>query len=76
VNSDNRQRLNAPGTLAMSDDGSIEAAETTIDDDQKTASTDEMKEVFEQLEVGMEEMDKDIQLYQQTKNNGAMTNDR
>jgi type IV secretion system protein VirD4 len=76
VNSDNRQRLNAPGTLAMSDDGSIEAAETTIDDDQKTASTDEMKEVFEQLEVGMEEMDRDIQLYQQTKNNGAMTNDR
>jgi CHASE3 domain sensor protein len=60
----------------MSDDGSIEAAETTIDDDQKTASTDEMKEVFEQLEVGMEEMDRDIQLYQQTKNNGAMTNDR
>jgi hypothetical protein len=59
----------------MSDDGSIEA-ETTIDDDQKTASTDEMKEVFEQLEVGMEEMDRDIQLYQQTKNNGAMTNDR
>jgi type IV secretion system protein VirD4 len=52
VDSDNRQRLNAPGTLAMSDDGSIEAAETTIDDDQKTASTDEMKEVFEQLEVG------------------------
>ena len=76
VNSDNRQRLNAPGTLAMSDDGSIEAAETTIDDDQKTASTDEMKEVFEQLEVGMEEMDRDIQLYQQTKNNGAMRNDR
>jgi hypothetical protein len=76
VNSDNRQRLNAPGTLAMSDDGSIEAAETTIDDDQKTASTDEMKEVFEQLEVGMEEMDRDIHLYQQTKNNGAMTNDR
>ena len=76
VDSDNRQRLNAPGTLAMSDDGSIEAAETTIDDDQKTASTDEMKEVFEQLEVGMEEMDRDIQLYQQTKNNGAMTNDR
>jgi hypothetical protein len=35
-----------------------------------------MKEVFEQLEVGMEEMDRDIQLYQQTKNNGAMTNDR
>jgi hypothetical protein len=60
----------------MSDDGSIEAAETTIDDDQETASTDEMKEVFEQLEVGMEEMDRDIQLYQQTKNNGAMTNDR
>jgi CHASE3 domain sensor protein len=60
----------------MSDDGSIEAAETTIDDDQKTASTDEMKEVFEQLEVGMEEMDRDIHLYQQTKNNGAMTNDR
>jgi type IV secretion system protein VirD4 len=76
VDSDNRQRLNAHGTLAMSDDGSIEAAETTIDDDQKTASTDEMKEVFEQLEVGMEEMDRDIQLYQQTKNNGAMTNDR
>ena len=76
VNSDNRERLNAPGTLAMSNDGSIEAAETTIDDDQKTASTDEMKEVFEQLEVGMEEMDRDIQLYQQTKNNGAMTNDR
>src|ERR1017187_5627045 len=76
VDSDNRQRLNAHGTLAMSDDGSIEAAETTIDDDQKTASTDEMKEVFEQLEVGMDEMDRDIKLYQQTKNNGAMTNDR
>jgi hypothetical protein len=35
-----------------------------------------MKEVFEQLEVGMEERDRDVQLYQQTKHNGAMTNDR
>jgi len=60
----------------MSDDGSIEAAETTIGDDQETTTTDEMKEVFEQLEVGMEERDRDVQLYQQTKHNGAMTNDR
>jgi hypothetical protein len=76
VNSDDRQRLNAPGTFALSDDGAIEPAKTTIGDDQETTSTDEMKEVFEQLEVGMEEMDRDIQLYQQTKHNGAMTNDR
>ena len=60
----------------MSDDGSIDAAETTVGDDQETTSTDEMKEVFEQLEVGMEEMDRDVQLYQQPKHNGAMTNDR
>jgi len=58
------------------DDCAIEPAETAIGDDQTATSTDEMKEVFEQLEVGMEEMDRDIQLYQQTKNNGAMTNDR
>jgi hypothetical protein len=76
VNSDERQRLNAPGTFALSDDGVIEPAKTTIGDDKDTTSTDEMKEVFEQLEVGMEEMDRDIQLYQQTKQNGAMTNDR
>ena len=76
VNSDERQRLNAPGTFALSNDGAIEPAKPTIGDDQDTTSTDEMKEVFEQLEVGMEEMDRDIQLYQQTKHNGAMTNDR
>jgi hypothetical protein len=76
ANSDNRQRLNAPETFAMSDDGTIEPAENIIGDDQETTSTDEMKEVFEQLEVGTEEMDRDIRLYQQTKHNGAIRNDR
>jgi hypothetical protein len=58
------------------DDSTIEPTETTIGDDRETASTDEMKEVFEQLEADMEEMDRDVQLYHQTKHNGAMTNDR
>jgi type IV secretion system protein VirD4 len=58
------------------DDGAIEPAETAIGDDQTATSTDEMKEVFEQLEADMEEMDRDVQLYHQTKHNGAMTNDR
>jgi hypothetical protein len=61
---DDRQRLNASETFTMSDDGSMNAAETTIGDEQETTSTDEMKEVFEQLEVGMEERDRDVQLYQ------------
>jgi hypothetical protein len=76
ANSDDRQRINAPGIFALSENGAIGPAETTIGDDQETTSPDEMKEVFEQLEVGMEEVDRDIQLYQQTKHNGAMTNDR
>ena len=58
------------------DDCAIEPAETAIGDDQTATSTDEMKEVFEQLEADMEEMDRDVQLYHQTKHNGAMTNDR
>jgi len=58
------------------DDGAIEPAEIAIGDDQTATSTDEMKEVFEQLEADMEEMDRDVQLYHQTKHNGAMTNDR
>ena len=61
---------------ANADDGAIEPAETAIGDDQTVNSTDEMKEVFEQLEADMEEMDRDVQLYHQTKHNGAMTNDR
>jgi hypothetical protein len=35
-----------------------------------------MTEVFEQLEVGMEEMDRNIQLYRQTKNLGDISNGR
>ena len=58
------------------DDCAIEPAETAIGDDQTATSTDEMQEVFEQLEADMEEMDRDVQLYHQTKHNGAMTNDR
>jgi type IV secretion system protein VirD4 len=58
------------------DDCAIEPAETAIGDDQTATSTDEMKEVFEQLEADMEEMERHVQLYHQTKHNGAMTNDR
>jgi type IV secretion system protein VirD4 len=61
---------------ANADDCAIEPAETAIGDDQTATSTDEMKEVFEQLEADMEEMERHVQLYHQTKHNGAMTNDR
>jgi type IV secretion system protein VirD4 len=76
VNADDKQQFNAPGTFSISDDGTIEPAESTIGDDQETTSPDEMKEVFEQLEIDMKEMDEDVQLYQQTKHIGAKTNDR
>jgi type IV secretion system protein VirD4 len=76
VNSDDRQRLDDPATISQPHDSTIEPTETAIGDDRETASTDEMKEVFEQLEADMEEMDRDVQLYHQTKHNGAMTNDR
>jgi type IV secretory pathway TraG/TraD family ATPase VirD4 len=76
VNSDDRQRLNDAATISQPHDSTIEPTETAIGDDRETASTDEMKEVFEQLEADMEEMDRDVQLYHQTKHNGAMTNDR
>ena len=62
VNSDDRQRINDPGIIAQPDNSTLEPAEATISNDRETASTDEMKEVFEQLEVGMEEMDRDTQL--------------
>jgi type IV secretion system protein VirD4 len=76
VNSDDRQRLDDAATISQPHDSTIEPTEIAIGGDRETASTDEMKEVFEQLEADMEEMDRDVQLYHQTKHNGAMTNDR
>jgi hypothetical protein len=35
-----------------------------------------MKEVFEELEVGMEEMDRNFQRHHQTKTHGDITNER
>jgi hypothetical protein len=59
---------NAPGLFKVRLDHTVEVAETTIGDGPAKTPTDEMKEVFEQLEVGMEEMDKNFQLHHQTKN--------
>jgi type IV secretion system protein VirD4 len=70
------QPPNASGVFQVGHDHAIEPAENTTNDHQPLAPTDEMKEVFEQLEVGMEEMDRNFRLYQQTKNNGGITNER
>jgi hypothetical protein len=67
---------NAPGLFKVRPDHSAEVAETTTCDGPATAPADEMKEVFEQLEVGMEEMDKNFQLHHQTKTHGDITNER
>jgi len=50
--------------------------EATTSDGPTTAPTDEMKEVLEELEVGMEDMDKNFQLHHQTKTHGDITNER
>jgi hypothetical protein len=70
------QPPNASGVFQVGHDHAREPAETTTNDDQPLAPTDEMKEVFEQLEAGMEEMDRNFRFYQQTKNNGGITNER
>jgi len=74
--SDDGQMTNAPGLFKVRPDHSAEVAETTTCDGPATAPADEMKEVFEQLEVGMEEMDKNFQLHHQTKTHGDITNER
>jgi type IV secretion system protein VirD4 len=74
--SDNGQMTNAPELFKVGLDHTVGVAETINGDGPATAPTDEMTEVFEQLEVGMEEMDRNIQLYRQTKNLGEISNGR
>ncbi len=74
--SDGGQMTNPPGLFKVRLDHTAEVPETTSGESPATAPIDEMKEVFEQLEVGMEEMDRSIQLYRQTKNSGEISNGR
>ena len=67
---------NAPGLFKVRLDHTAEMPEATTSYGPTTAPTDEMKEVFEQLEVGMEEMDRNFQLHHQTKTHGDLTNER
>ena len=74
--SDGGQMTNAPGLFKVRLDHTAEMPEATTSDGPTTAPTDEMKEVFEELEVGMEDMDKNFQLHHQTKTHGDITNER
>jgi len=74
--SDDGQMTNAPGLFKVRLDHTAEVAKTTSGDGPATAPTDEMKEVFEALEIDMEDMDKNFQLHHQTKTHGAITNER
>jgi hypothetical protein len=74
--SDDGQMTNAPGLFKVRLDYTAEVAKTTSGDGPATAPTDEMKEVFEALEIDMEDMDKNFQLHHQTKTHGAITNER
>jgi hypothetical protein len=74
--SDGGQMTNAPGLFKVLPDHTVEVPETRSGDGPTTAPADEMKEVFEELEVGMEDMDKNFQLHHQTKTHGDITNER
>ena len=67
---------NAPGLFKVRLDHTAEVAETTSGGGPTTTPTDEMKEIFEELELGMEDMDKNFQLHHQTKSHGAIANER
>jgi type IV secretion system protein VirD4 len=73
---DNCQRSDVPGASAPTHLHTRVPGESTTGVNQAIAPTDEMTEVFEQLEVGMEEMDRNIQLYRRTKNSGEISNGR
>ena len=67
---------NATGTIKVRHDHTAEVPEAISGDGSATAPTDEMQEVFAELDVGMEEMDRNFQLHLQTKTHGAVTNER
>jgi len=73
---DNRQQSDVSGASAPTHDHTRLPGESTTGVNQATAPNDEMTEVFEQLEVGMEEMDRNTQLYRQTKNSREISNGR
>jgi type IV secretion system protein VirD4 len=74
--SDDGRIPNAPELFKLKLDDTVEVAENTTGDGPAAAPTDEMKEVFEDLEIGMKDMDKNFQLHHQTKTHEAITNER
>jgi tetrahydromethanopterin S-methyltransferase subunit G len=53
-----------------------EQAEATPTVPQQAVPTDEMQEIFDQLDEGMEEMDKNFHVSELQRNTGAAANER
>ena len=53
-----------------------EQAENTPAISQQPAPTDEMREIFAQLDGGMEEMDRNFRIYEHQRSSGANADER
>jgi hypothetical protein len=53
-----------------------EQGETAAAISQQPAPTDEMQEIFSQLDEGMEEMDRNFHIYELQRSAGATSNER
>jgi hypothetical protein len=60
----------------VGEDEMEEQAETAPAVSQQSATTDEMQEIFAQLDEGMEEMDRNIHVSELQRNSGAAANER
>jgi type IV secretory pathway TraG/TraD family ATPase VirD4 len=74
--SSDKQISTTPQVFEVGEDEMEEQAETAPAVSQQSATTDEMQEIFAQLDEGMEEMDRNIRVSELQRNTGAAANER
>jgi type IV secretory pathway TraG/TraD family ATPase VirD4 len=74
--SSDKQIPTTPQVFEKEEDEMEEQAEATPTVPQQAVPTDEMQEIFDQLDEGMEEMDKNFHVSELQRNTGAAANER
>jgi type IV secretion system protein VirD4 len=74
--SSDKQTLTTSQAFTTGDHEMKEQVETAVAISQQPAPTDEMQEIFAQLDEGMEEMDRNFHIYELQRSAGAASNER
>jgi hypothetical protein len=74
--SSDKQIPTTPQVFEREEDEMEEQAEAAPSASQVSATTDEMQEIFAQLDEGMEEMDKNFHISEVKRDTGAASNER